>query len=124
MLKQRTRLWSVGLQRPAGYEAGVLSKLPELRHDRVGIFPHGGFIYITDDVFEQKPQLALRIVQSFFAKIEQLRKLDGPVSPWLEVNDACLLWRLCVRPELMESLYQKCEENAEELAMQNPDYLR
>lgn len=98
--------------------------MPELRHNRVGIFPHGGLIYITDDVFEQKPQLALRIVKSFFAKIEQLRKSDGPVSPWLEVHDACLLWRLCVRPELMEYLYQKCEDNSAELIAQNPEYLR
>lgn len=117
-------MWSVGLQPPPEYEAGVDSNPPELRHGRVGIFPHGGFIYVTDEVFEQKPQLALSITKLFFAKIEQLRSLDGPVSLWLEAYDACLLWRLCVRPELMESLYQKCEDNSAELAAQNPDYLR
>lgn len=87
------------------------------------IFPLGGFIYITDNVFDQKPHLALSIVKQFFAKIEKLRGLDGPASPWLEVHDACLLWRLCVRPELMESLFQKCEENSAQLAAQSPDYL-
>jgi chromo domain-containing protein 1 len=97
---------------------------PELRYDRVDVFPHGGLIYITDDVLDQKPQLALSIFKRFFAKIEQLRSVNGPTSPWLEVHDACLLWRLCVRPELMESLYQKCEENSAELAAQNPDDLR
>ena len=124
VLKQRIRVWSVGLQPPASFEAGVDPSPPELRHDRIGIFPHGGFIYITDDVFEQKPQLAHNIVKLFFAKIEQLRKLDGPVSPWQEVDDARLLWRLCVRPELMEYLYLKCEDNSAELAAGNPDYLR
>jgi chromo domain-containing protein 1 len=124
VLKHRTPVWSVGLQPPPEYEFGVSPNPPELRYDRVSLFPHGGFIYITDDVFEQKPQLALSIVKLFFAKIEQLRSLDGPASPWLEVFDACLLWRLCVRPELMESLYQKCAENSVELAAQNPDYLR
>ncbi|KAF2633167.1 hypothetical protein BU25DRAFT_355258 [Macroventuria anomochaeta] len=123
VLKQRIRVWSVGLQPPPGFEVGVSSDPPELRHYCIGIFPHGGFIYITDDVFEQKPQLALSIVKLFFAKIEQLRSLDGPVSPWQEVDDACVLWRLCVRPELMEYLYLKCEDNSAELAAGNPDYL-
>ncbi|KAJ8108281.1 hypothetical protein OPT61_g8279 [Boeremia exigua] len=123
MLKERVRVWSVGLQPPATYEFGVDPGPPKLQHDRVGIFPHGGLIYITDDVFEQKPQLALSIVKRFFAKIERLRSLDGPVSPWLEVHDACVLWRLCVRPELMEYLFLKCEHNPKELEAGNPDYL-
>lgn len=124
ILKQRIRVWSVGSQPPPEYEFGVSPNPPGLRYYRVDIFPQGGFIYITDDVFEQKPQLALSIVKKFFAKIEQLRSLDGPASPWLEVHDACLLWRLCVRPELMESLYQKCEGNSAELVAQSPEYLR
>lgn len=124
MLKQRVRVWSVGLQPPAHFQCGVDPSPPELRHDCIGIFPHGGFIYITDDVFEQKPQLALSIVKLFFAKIKQLRSLDGPISPWLEVADACLLWRLCVRPELMEYLYIKCKDNLAELQAGNPDHSR
>ncbi|KAF1926664.1 uncharacterized protein M421DRAFT_422636 [Didymella exigua CBS 183.55] len=123
VLKQRTRVWSVGLQPPAEYEFGVSPDPPELQHACIGIFPHGGFVYITDDVFEQKPQLALSIVKLFFAKIEQLRSLGGPVSPWLEISDACLLWRLCVRPELTEALYRKCEDNSVKLAAQNSDYM-
>ena len=124
MLNKRVRLWSVGLQPPINFEPGVLPDPPVLQHNRVGIFPHGGFIYITDQVFEQKPQLALSIIKLFLAKIEQLRILDGPVSPWQEVHDACLLWRLCVRPELMEYLYLMCEENLAELAAGSPDDLR
>jgi chromo domain-containing protein 1 len=88
---------------------------PTLRHDCIEIFPVGGFIYITDEVFEQKPQLALAIMQLFFAKIDRLRLLDGPVSPWQEVHDASVLWRLCVRPELMAFLFQQCEEHEKEL---------
>lgn len=115
-------MWSVSLQ-PAS-DLGTPSVSPVLGSDRFEIFPHGGFIYITDDVFEQKPQLALSIVKLFFAKIDLLRSLDGPIVAWQEVDDACLLWRLCVRPELMEYLYQKCEDNASELAAGDPDYLR
>ena len=114
----------MGLQPPVEYEPGVSPDPPVLEHNRVGIFPHGGFIYITDDVFEQKPQLALSIIKLFFEKIERLRSLDGPASPWQEVHDACLLWRLCVRPELMEYLFDKCEERSAELAAGNPDDLR
>lgn len=124
VLKKRIRVWSVGLQPPAGLELCVSPDSSRLQQDRVEIFPHGGFIYITDDVFEEKPQLALNIIKLFFAKIEQLRGLDGPVSPWKEVDNACLLWRLCVRPELMEYLYLKCQDNSAELAAGNPDYLR
>jgi chromo domain-containing protein 1 len=72
-------------------------------------------------VFEQKPQLALQIMKHFFAKIEKLRQLEGPVSPWQEVVDASLLWRLCVRPELMEYLYARCEEQSSELDAGDPD---
>lgn len=124
LLKKRVRVWSVGLQLPASYEAAVNPDTPELRRERINIFPHGGLIYITDDVFDKKPQLALRIVNEFCAKIDLLRGLDGPVSEWLEVPDACLLWRLCVRPELMESLFLKCQENDTELAAENPDFMR
>jgi chromo domain-containing protein 1 len=94
---------------------------PTLRYDCIEIFPVGGFIYITDEVFEQKPQLALSITQSFFAKIDRLRLLDGPVSPWQEVNDASVLWRLCARPELMASLFRQCEEHEKELEAGHSD---
>lgn len=124
VLKNRVRVWSVGMQPAWNYEFGISPSPPLLQYDSIELFPHGGFIYITDEVFEQRPQLALGIVKLFFAKIEQLRSLDGPVSLWQEVHDACLLWRLCVRPELMEYLYQKCENNAAKLAAGDPDYLR
>ena len=42
----------------------------------------------------------------------------------LEVPDAFLVWRICVRPELMEYLYLKCIDNEAELATENPDIKR
>jgi chromo domain-containing protein 1 len=115
VLRKQVRLWSLGMQEGIEYDSGVSNSPPQLRHDCIEIFPTGGFIYITDDVFETKPQLALGIVKLFFAKIEKLQTLEGPVSPWQKVDDACLLWRLCVRPELMEYLLNKCEQRAKEL---------
>ncbi|KAF3000883.1 hypothetical protein E8E13_007818 [Curvularia kusanoi] len=123
VLAHDVRVWSVGVQPSGQFVAGAHPEPPEMRRDCVGLFPHGGFIYITNEVFEQTPQLALKIIQLFFDKIEQLRKLDGPVSTWLEVVDACLLWRICVRPELMEYLYQKCKDNDAELAAENSHFL-
>jgi chromo domain-containing protein 1 len=85
------------------------------QHDCIEIFPIGGLIYITDDVFEEKPHLALEIVKLFLAKINMLRKLAGSDSPWEDINDVELYWRLCVRPELMAYLFQRCEEQEEAL---------
>lgn len=109
------------MQEGIEYDSGVSNSPPQLRHDCIEIFPAGGFIYITDEVFEKKPRLALSIVKLFFAKIEHLRSLDGAVSPWHEVDDALILWRLCVRPELMEHLMEKCEQRAKDLDAGDPD---
>lgn len=116
----QVRLWSIGVQEGIEYDPS-LSSSAAMRHDRIEIFPAGGLIYVTEDVFEQKPQLALQIMKHFFAKIDKLRQLGGPVSPWHEVDDAPLLWRLCVRPELMEYLFARCEEQERELNAADPD---
>ena len=123
LLTQDVRVWSVGVQ-PPWYEVGVGPEPTEMERNRINIFPHGGFIYITDDVFHHTPQLALKIISLFFDKIELLRKLDSPVLPWLEVPDAFLIWRICVRPELMDYLYQKCNDNEAEIAAENPEFMR
>lgn len=94
------------------------------RYDAIEIFPVGGFIYITDEVFENEPQLALKIVKSFVDKIEGLKRRIGPACPGREVQDASLLWRLCVRPELMEYLLQDCEEHQEVLEAGDADMQR
>ncbi|KAH8631971.1 hypothetical protein IG631_13654 [Alternaria alternata] len=112
VLRQNVRLWSVGLQPSLDYDHALTDGLPVLQYERIEIFPLGGFVYITEEVFETKPQLALEIVKLFFAKIVSLRGRAGPLAPWQEVDDASLLWRLCVRPELMDYLFQRCEDHA------------
>ncbi|KAJ4369977.1 hypothetical protein N0V83_005741 [Neocucurbitaria cava] len=119
VLQKPVRLWSVGVQEGIEYDSALTDAPPELRQDRIEIFPLGGFIYITDEVFTKQPQIALRIVQSFFTKIEKLQRVTNSISPWYEVDD--LLWRLCVRPELMGHLFQHCEDHAQELDGGNPD---
>ncbi|KAF2129023.1 hypothetical protein P153DRAFT_431837 [Dothidotthia symphoricarpi CBS 119687] len=122
VLKSDVRMWSIGLQTVLEYCPAAFDSSPELRYDRIEIFPLGGFIYITDEVFEKQPQLALKIVELFFTKIRKLRQVAGPISPWHEVNDAAILWRLCVRPELMQHLLQICEKHEAELEAGNPDH--
>jgi len=116
-------MWSLGVQEGFEHESALSGARPKLRHDCIEVFPVGGFIYITDEVFEKKPQLALQIVKHFFAKIDRLRQLAGPLSPWQEIYDASLLWRLCVRPELMEYLFQRCEEQSSKLDARDPDVM-
>ncbi|KAH7089551.1 hypothetical protein FB567DRAFT_466673 [Paraphoma chrysanthemicola] len=123
LLRQQIRVWSLGVQEGFDYDpaAAAPNSAPDLGQDCIEIFPAGGFIYITDDVFNKKPQQALKIMKLFFARIDKLRQFDGPLSPWQEVDDACLLWRICVRPELMEHLFRTCEDHKAELESGDPD---
>ena len=123
VLRYPVRVWSVGLQESIEYDP-ALSEGPPVcrRRDAIEIFPVGGLIYITDDVFDTEPQLALKIVESFFDKIAKLKQRTGLPCPGRE--DASLLWRLCVRPELMEYLIQYCEEHEEALEAGDADMQR
>ncbi|KAL6705366.1 hypothetical protein ACN47E_007015 [Coniothyrium glycines] len=120
VLQNQVRVWSVGIQEGIEYDSALTQIPPVLRQDCIEVFPVGGFVYMTDEVFETKPQLALKIIKLFFAKIEKLKQVAGPISPWQQVNDACILWRLCVRPELMEYLLHHCEAHADELDNGDP----
>jgi chromo domain-containing protein 1 len=123
VLRRGVRLWSVGLQ--PGIEYDQASDVPPvLRYDRIEIFPVGGFIYITDEVFETKPQLALLIIKLFLAKAKKLKDLSGPSAQWSEIIENSLIWRLCVRPELMEHLFKYCEDQATELHAGDADVQR
>lgn len=124
VLKGKVRLWSIGLQEGFEYDPQVSTLPPTIRYDRIEVFPHGGFIYITDDVFRKKPIEALKIVELFFAKIEKCRQVSGPIDPWKRVDDGCLLWRLAVRPELMQALYEECEQHEAEIEAQDPPHVR
>lgn len=118
------KLWSVGHQEAYEYDPEVSTIPPVHRHDRIEIFPHGGFIYITDDVFEHQPQEALKIVNLFFSKVEKCRQVDGPIDPWKRIDDGCLLWRLGVRPELMQSIYDRYVKQEGEMTAGDPDHAR
>ncbi|PVH94723.1 hypothetical protein DM02DRAFT_692527 [Periconia macrospinosa] len=109
ILAAKVRIWSIGHQAGFEFDTSVPSVFPphliEYRYDRIEIFPHGGIIFITDDVFNHKPQQALTLIKHFLAKIEACRAVDGPADPWRRVDDGFLPWRLGVRPELMQYLY-------------------
>lgn len=109
------------MQEGIEYDFELSGAPPVMRHDCIEIFPLGGFIYITDDVFDRKPQLALEIVKAFVAKIERLRSHNGPTSPWQELHDVPLLWRLCARPELMDHIFRRCEEQGDKLETGDAD---
>jgi chromo domain-containing protein 1 len=115
MLRKQVRLWSLGVQINIEHDPAALNCPSDTRLDCIEIFPVGGFIYITEDVFEEMPQLALKIVRLFCAKIDSIRSFTGSKTPWQEIQEVNLHWRLCVRPELMEYLFQRCEEQEKAL---------
>jgi len=120
VLRGKVRLWSVGLQNESAFDPQMSTSAPAMRYDRIEIFPHGGIIYITDDVFMKTPVEVLKIFELFFAKIEKCRQVAGPIDPWKRVDDGCLLWRLAVRPELMQALFERCEAHEAEIEAKNP----
>lgn len=121
MLRNQVRVWSVGMQESIEYDPALSLPPPKKRQECIELFPAGGFIYITDDVFEAQPRQALQIVKLFLAKTETLRDPEHAQNPWQEVDNINLHWRLCVRPELMEYLFAKCEEQANVLEAGEPD---
>jgi chromo domain-containing protein 1 len=124
VLKGTVRLWSVGCQPGADYNMWDSNTSTDTPYDRFAIFPHGGIIYITDDVFEKQPQLALTMFEHFFAKIEAGRKVDGDVIPGMYVNDGILLWRLGVRPELIRWIGDMCMDHQADIDEGDPNYVR
>lgn len=124
VLKGKVRVWSVGLQEELEFDPQVSTFEPEMRYDCIEIFPHGGIIYITDDVFLKEPQKALGIFELFFEKIKQCRRVAGPIDPWKRVDDGCLLWRIAVRPELMQDLYDKSVKHEAEIEARDPFHVR
>lgn len=109
------------MQEGIEYDSALSHQPSNKEYHCIELFPTGGFIYITDDVFEVKPRLALDIIKLFLAKIERLRPGKGSESPRQEIDNINLHWRLCVRPELMEYLFDKCEEQGKALDAGDPD---
>ncbi|KAF2878196.1 hypothetical protein BDV95DRAFT_480552 [Massariosphaeria phaeospora] len=120
VLKHKVSIWSVGNQIGSEWDPSISTFLPAYRYDSIPIFPHGGFIYITDDVFTKKPMEALKIVELFIARIEMCRQVAGPIDPVKRVNDGCLIWRLAVRPDFMRNLYDTCEKHEAEIEALDP----
>lgn len=124
VLRGTVRLWSVGYQPGADYNMWDPKASKERHYDRFAIFPHGGIIYITDEVFEKQPQLALTIFEHFFAKIEAGRSVDSDIIPGMFINDGILLWRIGVRPELLKWIGDICMSHQAEIEGGDPDYVR
>jgi chromo domain-containing protein 1 len=114
----------VGLQESIEYDPALSNAPPVYRYAPIEIFPVGGIIYITDEVFSTEPQVALKIVKLYFDKIAMLKQRKGPPCPGRQVEDASLLWRLCVRPELMQYLMDDCEQHEAELDAGDADAQR
>ncbi|ORY18027.1 hypothetical protein BCR34DRAFT_380955 [Clohesyomyces aquaticus] len=120
VIRRNIRIWAVGHQRAVEYDPDImLTEIPG-RYDRIELFPLGGVIYITDDVFTKQPQHALRIIQLFFDRIKACCVADNPPDEHRLPKDGLLLWRLAVRPDFMEAVYQWCSPDEENL---DPDSL-
>ncbi|KAL5121505.1 hypothetical protein ACEQ8H_000577 [Pleosporales sp. CAS-2024a] len=123
VLRNNMRIWSLGMQGSKDYDAVASLLPPDKRQECVELFPAGGLIHITDDIFELRPRQALRIIKLFIAKLENLRGGQDGQGPWEEKDNVNLLWRLCVRPELMEYIYTRCEEQEKALKAGDADVL-
>ncbi|XP_014561977.1 hypothetical protein COCVIDRAFT_85180 [Bipolaris victoriae FI3] len=115
MLHHEIRVWSLGIQEGIAYDAALSLDPLVYRYGPVEIFPVGGFIYITDEVFDKEPQVALKIIELFLAKVEELKQIKGLPNAGGQVETANLLWRLCVRPELMKYLFDYCKKYEDRL---------
>ncbi|KAL5424987.1 hypothetical protein PMIN07_010671 [Paraphaeosphaeria minitans] len=122
VLRGTVCLWSLGHQPVADYNMWDPKAPKDRPYDRFAIFPHGGIIYITDDVFLKEPQLALTIFEHFSAKIEAGRNVDSDVIPGMYINDGILLWRIGVRPELMKWISDICVNHQAEIEGGDLDY--
>jgi chromo domain-containing protein 1 len=120
VLKRKVRVWSVGLQYGNEYDPDISTTDPPVRYDRIEVFPRGGIIYITDDVFEKRPAEALKIFELFIAKVEQCRQVAGPTDPSKLVDDGYIPWRIATRPGLMESIWTQCLAHEKEIDAQDP----
>ncbi|KAF2730528.1 hypothetical protein EJ04DRAFT_555345 [Polyplosphaeria fusca] len=112
ILSQQVQVYSIGYQYSRYYDPEISASEPEFAHDCIVNFPHGGIIYITDEVFESQPKQALELVQHFFAKVEKVREQKISCDAHKLVDDGLLLWRLATRPDLMKSIFDAYEKHA------------
>ncbi|KAF2016416.1 hypothetical protein BU24DRAFT_450937 [Aaosphaeria arxii CBS 175.79] len=91
------------------------SDAPEAAYECVEIFPHGGFIYISDEVFQEQPVEAQKIINLFCNKVVRCGELEGPTDTQKKFSDGCLIWRLALMPDFLEALVQWCEDRESEM---------
>ena len=100
--QSRCRIWAVGYQAHHSLRLSRVVQYIEPEINCVEIFPVGGFIYITDEVFEKRPDQAYQMIKNFVEKIEVLRGRICRMDDSYRVVDAFIVWRLLVRPNFMQ----------------------
>lgn len=124
MLRTNLRVWSIGYQAPASYDPLVTHGQDPPEYCCVELFPHGGIIYITDEVFIQTPFEAYKIVTWFLGKVAKCQPCNGLQEQREE--SSCdnhgppLLWRLGTQPELMKMMWEWLVAHAADLEANEP----
>lgn len=116
VLRANVRIWSAGYQMSGDCDPQDDLDIAPHETDCIELFPHGGMILVTEDVFANAPREALRIVRLFIDKVNKCRALEWGISKDVDyldnttsVKDAGLVWRLVVRPELMDWTFRTYE---------------
>ncbi|KAH7112158.1 hypothetical protein B0J11DRAFT_542776 [Dendryphion nanum] len=121
VLRSNIRVFSVGFQYANEMDLEASTQFTKPKYACIEIFPHGGLIYITDDVFDRKPVEAAKIMELYCSKVHKCHELGGFADPWKYISDGPLLWRLATRPELMESIMNWLQEHEEDLHANRPE---
>lgn len=82
-----------------------------MTYDCVPVFQAGGVIFITDDVFRDRPVQALKLVRSFLKKVERIKQTHD-----------ILVWRLGTRPGLLDFLESLCYPHLEAIKAFHPEH--
>ncbi|KAF2660247.1 hypothetical protein K491DRAFT_688574 [Lophiostoma macrostomum CBS 122681] len=114
------RVWCVGHQDPNDWETAVSPSWMPQEYSCVEMFPIGGIIVMTDDVFLNNPVEALGIVAKFINRVEECQKFNLPLEDGNTLLDRYVAWRLVVRPGIMQWLYDWCEAHEKQCEAEEP----
>jgi chromo domain-containing protein 1 len=114
------RVWCVGHQDPDYYIPLVSPAWIPQEYNCIEVFPMGGVIVMTDDVFEKNPVEALNIVTKFIEKVDETQKFDMPFECGRSLLDRYVAWRLIVRPGIMQWLYDWCIAHEKQCEAKEP----
>ncbi|KAF2271696.1 uncharacterized protein EI97DRAFT_470965 [Westerdykella ornata] len=116
----KLRVWSHGCQSPLDYDSLFVDRVDPTKYECEEVFPLGGIIFITDDVLENAPSQALDILNLFITKVNKCRNETDSSVPWDYKNYSSLFWRLAVRPDLIQSAFDRVDAlEAESLGNSN-----